>query len=228
MTTRGERNLNPTNLDYHEAIKWQGQVGIETGVPNPRFAVFSDIKFGLRAPARQLLTNQTAHGAHTVRAQINLWAPPAENNTSAYVEAVSFAVWGASGHEDDEIDVDSPDTMTKMLKAIVQHENGENIYTDAQFAEAINLAGVAGAPPPKLSAQKPFVAKVGAATAMVSAGVAQLSSSAPTVKGWADQLSAYTGSPIVQHVVTVLITVAGGLTVLSIVYSMIDHKKATP
>ncbi len=223
MTTRGERNNNPTNLDYHAEINWQGQTGIETGVDHPRFATFSDPKYGVRAAARQLLTNQNAHGAHTVRAQINRWAPPGENNTSAYVDAVAASV---GVKPDDEINVDDPNTMKKMLRAVILHENGEDPYPDSVIDDAMNLAGVAGAKAAPLTTQKPFIAKVGAATTLGMAGAAQLSTYAPTVKGWADQLSAYTGSPFIQHVVTVLITVAGGLTLLSIAYSLIDHRKA--
>ncbi|WP_347147235.1 hypothetical protein [Proteus vulgaris] len=46
---RGERNNNPGNIDYNPRNKWKGLVGIETGVPNPRFCVFESPEYGIRA-----------------------------------------------------------------------------------------------------------------------------------------------------------------------------------
>ena len=220
MTDRGFRNNNPGNID-RGTIKWQGMAADQSS--DPRFVVFTDPKWGIRAIARLMLTYSNQYGLHTVRGLIGRWAPPGENNTDAYVTAVAS---GVGVGPDDEIDVDTAEIMTPLVKAIILHENGSNPYPDSVIADGINLAGVAGSPPPKLTTQKPFMAQIGAGTAVVTAGVAQVSQYAPTVKGWADQLSDYTGSPIVQHVVTVLITVAGGLTMLGIVYSVLNHRKA--
>ena len=220
MTDRGFRNNNPGNID-RGTIKWQGMAADQSS--DPRFVVFTDPKWGIRAIARLMLTYSNQYGLHTVRGLIGRWAPPGENNPDAYVTAVAS---GVGVGPDDEIDVDTAEIMTPLVKAIILHENGSNPYPDSVIADGINLAGVAGSPPPKLTTQKPFMAQIGAGTAVVTAGVAQVSQYAPTVKGWADQLSDYTGSPIVQHVVTVLITVAGGLTMLGIVYSVLNHRKA--
>lgn len=223
MTTRGERNRNPSNIDYSPTVNWQGQTGIETGVPSPRFAVFSDVKWGIRACARQLLSYQSQHGLRTVRGLIDRWAPPSENNTGAYVAAVAA---GVGVEPDDEIDVDTVAIALPLVRSIIIHENGENPYTDAQIIEGIRLAGVADAPPPKLATQHTFQAQVGTGIAVVGAAGAQLSQYAPTVKAAADKLSDYTGSPIIQHAVTFLLTVAGGLAVVGIAAAFLKQRTA--
>jgi len=215
----GLRGNNPGNIRV-SAAKWQGATGASA---DGRFVVFSDAKWGIRAIARLLLNYNTLYGLHTVSGLIGRWAPASENNTAAYAAAVSAAL---GVPEDATIDVDNADTMTALVKAIILHENGSQPYAAAVIMDGINLAGVAGAKPPPLATQKPFMAQVGAAATAGAAGVAQLSSYAPTVKGWSDQLSAYTGSPIIQHAVTVLVTVAGGLAALGIVYSVLNHRNA--
>jgi hypothetical protein len=223
MTSRGIRNNNPGNLDFNAAVKWQGQTGLETGVPNPRFAVFSDPKWGIRAIARQLLSYQSQHGIRTVRGLINRWAPPGENNTGAYVAAVAA---GVGVDPDAEIDVDTAAVMTPLVKSIILHENGENPYPDSVIAEGVRLAGVADAPPAPLATSKTFQAQVGGAVAVAGAAGAHVASLAPTVKGWADQLGDYAGAPLIQHAVTVLLTVAGGLAVLGIVSQVMKQRAA--
>jgi hypothetical protein len=59
------------------------------------------------------------------------------------------------------------------------------------------------------------------------AGGIEVAKQAPTVKGWADQLSAFTGSPIIEHAVTVLLTVAGGLTILGIAAEVLKQRSLT-
>ena len=54
-TARGIRNNNPFNIDYHKSNDWDGQLGIEEH-KTPRFARFSDPKFGIR-PGIKLMRN---------------------------------------------------------------------------------------------------------------------------------------------------------------------------
>lgn len=121
--TRGVRNNNPGNIDYSKANQWLGQIGIETDVPNPRFAVFDKPENGIRAIAK-LLVGYHAKGFNTVRKMINRWAPPVENDTGAYVKSVA-----------DKLGID-PDMklhissymLTVMASAIIVHENGYQPY----------------------------------------------------------------------------------------------------
>jgi hypothetical protein len=221
MTSRGIRNANPCNIDRDPNTQWQGAA--EDQSTGPRFVVFTDPKWGIRAAARLLINYQTQHGLSTIRGMINRWAPPGENNTSAYVTAVASAV-GVS--PDAQINVDDEATMTAMVRAIILHENGSDPYPDSVIAEGIHLAGVVGAKGAPLSTQKPFVAQVGGGVAVLGAAATQASQYAPILKGWADQLSAYAGAPIIQHVQTIFLTVAGGLAILGIVSTVLNHRKA--
>lgn len=222
MTTRGERNNNPGNVD-RGSIKWQGMADDQSG--DSRFIIFKTPQWGIRTIARLLLTYQNQHDLHTVRGLISRWAPPGENNTGAYIAAVST---GVGVGPDDEIDVDVTAVMLPLVKAIIVHENGENPYPDSLILEALNMAGVSDAKPKALAKQGSFVAQVGAAGTLGVAGAAhvatQLAGFAPAVKDATDQLSAFSGAPIISHVTTVLMTVGGGLTLLGIAAAMLKQK----
>lgn len=132
---RGVRNNNPGNIDYNKANKWVGQIGIETGVPNPRFAVFDTPENGIRAIAK-LLIGYHKKGFTTVRQMINRWAPPVENDTGAYAKAVA-----------DKLGVDQTLSLTLshyvlmvMTSAIIKHENGYAPYNLDVIREGVSRA----------------------------------------------------------------------------------------
>lgn len=129
MTPRGIRNNNPGNIEYHESIPWRGQTG-----GDGRFATFDTAHNGLRALAKQLLVYEDKYGLRTVRGIINRWAPPVENNTSAYVNAVASALGVGP---DDVISTHGPRTLAGLVTAIVQHENGQQPYTVPQITAAV-------------------------------------------------------------------------------------------
>ena len=79
---RGLRNCNPLNI-RKSGDNWVGQCGHDGS-----FAKFIDIRHGLRAAFRLLYTYDVRYGCNTVRTIINRWAPPEENNTSAYIKRV--------------------------------------------------------------------------------------------------------------------------------------------
>jgi hypothetical protein len=128
--------------------------------------------------------------------------------------------------------VDAYSVMRPLVVAIIAHENAGYAYPDAVIDEGLYLAGIADAPtperlspaPPKpLAKQGSFVSKVGAGVAVAGSACA---SYAPTVKGWADQLAAFTGSPIIAHAQTALLTLAGALLIGSIVASVMKQRAA--
>jgi hypothetical protein len=143
MTTlpRGVRNRNPGNLERN-TINWQGMARVQT---DPRFVVFEDAKYGIRALARTLLTYQHAHGCDTIGKIIGRWAPPTENDTVAYIAAVAARCGVAP---DDVIDADQVSVMLPLVAGIISHENGGNPYTDNELLAGLHLAGIADAPPP--------------------------------------------------------------------------------
>jgi hypothetical protein len=135
--TRGVRNFNPGNIDFNKANKWQGQLGLEEGVPKPRFARFDSPENGIRALGKLLLTYQDKHKLRTVSAIINRWAPSVENDTAAYVKAVERLTKTKPG---DTIDLRSYGVMGGFVKAIIHHENAGFEYPDAVLAEGVKRA----------------------------------------------------------------------------------------
>lgn len=144
MTTRGVRNNNPGNIDYNPRNDWQGQIGIEDG-PNPRFAKFSDPKFGIRAMAKLILNYRGKDGMpgvgkvgiDTVREVITRWAPGHENNTEAYVQSVAKAM---KVGPNDPLQLANRLLLTPMVAAIIKHENGYSPYDYEVVQEGVNLA----------------------------------------------------------------------------------------
>ena len=135
IETRGERNFNPGNIDRNSNTLWQGMAQNQSG--DGRFVVFSDAHFGIRALAKVLLSYYRKHGLNTVHKIIDRWAPPSENNTGAYVNHVA-SVLGVG--IDAPIDVTDPSTLEILTRAIIEHENGRCIYSDADLIKAVDSA----------------------------------------------------------------------------------------
>ena len=134
ITPRGIRNNNPGNID-RTAERWQGMAADQSS--DSRFVVFSAPVWGLRALAKVLLSYQRKHGLCTPAAIIGRWAPPVENDTGAYARQVAKALGVGVG---DQIDLQQPETLQRILPAIVQHENGQQPYPATLIAEAVRLA----------------------------------------------------------------------------------------
>lgn len=132
---RGVRNLNPGNIRWGSA--WQGLV-TPAERTDPTFCQFVDVVYGIRAIARIIGTYFDAYNLRTVAGIINRWAPPNENNTSAYVQSVAQQM-GVGPADQVNVHVDS--VMLALVKAIIQHENGQQPYPDALIERGIQLAG---------------------------------------------------------------------------------------
>ena len=139
MTTpRGIRNNNPGNI-RRSKIKWLGKV--ESGTDDA-FEQFVSPEMGIRAIARDLMSGYK-RGHDTVREIVTEWAPPVENNTRVYIAAVCKALNAAP---DTVIDVDRYAIMAPMVKAIIQHENGQQPYSENTIRAALLSAGVSDTP----------------------------------------------------------------------------------
>jgi hypothetical protein len=134
-SSRGERNRNPGNLDRVPGQHWLGMSQDQSG--DPRFVVFDEPKWGIRALAKTLLTYYRKHGRNTARKIINRWAPSTENDTSAYVLHVAKLLQLGP---DEVFAVDSAPMLQILTKAIIQHENGRVIYPDEEIAKAVEMA----------------------------------------------------------------------------------------
>jgi len=134
---RGIRNNNPGNIrKSHEP--WRGLLPADEQTDSAFFR-FSAPEWGIRALAVILRTYQAKHGLKTVRAMIQRWAPPTENDTDAYVAAVAKAVGVAP---DEPIDLRDAATTRGMVLAIIRHENGQQPYDMAVINRGLALAGI--------------------------------------------------------------------------------------
>lgn len=134
MTPRGIRNNNPGNIRWGDA--WQGLVAQDQRT-DASFCQFTDAKYGIRAMAKIFQKYQDAYKLNTVQGMITRWAPPNENDTTSYVVSVANSV-GCKPNV--TIDVRAPGIMFSLLKAVIQHENGQQPYSDDQIKAGIALA----------------------------------------------------------------------------------------
>lgn len=134
-TTRAERNNNPGNLNF------VGQAGATLeGGNNARFAKFGSTAEGVSALAKQL-QRYGERGLDTVSKIINKYAPSSENNTQAYIDALSKRL-GVSG--DQRLDLSDSNTLTGLIKGIARHEAGSDYLSDSDVMTGLSMAGVKG------------------------------------------------------------------------------------
>lgn len=158
---RGIRNNNPGNIEG-TSTQWQGQTGTDG-----RFATFDTPEAGIRALARNLLTYQERHGLDTVAGIIGRWAPPDENDTGAYVRAVSAALGVQAG---DRLNLRDPALLERLTAAIVQHENGAQPYPAEVLRAGIDqaLGGRTGEAVTERGMRVPFRYRVAEADQLVA------------------------------------------------------------
>lgn len=144
-TPRGVRNKNPGNIDYNPRNAWQGQLGLEVGVPKPRFARFDTAENGIRALGKLLINyrgkdgmpGMGGKGIDTVLETINRWAPSNENDTKAYASSVAKRI---GVRIDDQINIKDTVILRGMVVSIIIHENGGNPYSPDVIDEGVRRA----------------------------------------------------------------------------------------
>jgi hypothetical protein len=133
---RGLRNNNPGNIeDGPFARSMPGYTGSDG-----RFATFATLDDGGHAMQR-LLAGYGAKGLNTVQAIVNRWAPPGENDSSAYAGTVAKHL-GVGPH--DQIDTSDPQVLAKLSSAMAQVENGRPVELSA-YAGGSGSSPAAGA-----------------------------------------------------------------------------------
>lgn len=119
VNSRGYRNNNPGNIRFIATNPFNGQVGNDGGL-----GVYARPQDGVRALGKQLQAYERRHLV-TVRDIVATWAPPNENDTSAYVADVAAQL---------DVDADAVINVTAQLanlaRAIAKHENG---YLDSAY-----------------------------------------------------------------------------------------------
>lgn len=153
---RGYRNNNPGNIEYSKKNPWQGlddpPIEIETKTSGkPRFCRFKDPKWGIRAIARVIITyhDKTANSENpvdTISEVIKRWAPAIENNTIAYISAVTKRHRKGAN---EPLNFHDYDDLMPLVKGIIEHELGSHArygrrewYSQDIIDEGLRLAGV--------------------------------------------------------------------------------------
>ncbi len=87
--TLGERNNNPLNIRKVPGVRWRGELpSIQGGAGGGSFVRFESIEWGVRAALKLLRTYRDKYAATSIKEIITRWAPPTENNTDNYIDAV--------------------------------------------------------------------------------------------------------------------------------------------
>lgn len=149
MTPRGVRNSNPGNLRFDPSNRWQGRATLEQRsldqLREREFEVFVSPEYGIRAMAVLLTTYFDRYGLNTLDRIIPRYAPSNENNTEAYIRAVS----AATGFQPAQpLDLHDYATMKALVLAIIKHENGVQPYSDAVIDLGLAMAGFKRPPKP--------------------------------------------------------------------------------
>lgn len=121
--SRGLRNRNPGNI-RRSGVRYKGEVRPST---DPQFKQFGSMALGYRAIFVLLDTYRIRYGLDTVRTMISRWAPPSENDTAAYIDAVCRRTGLAP---DRPIDTRDRATMVPLAAAISRVENGTDAVAE--------------------------------------------------------------------------------------------------
>lgn len=136
---RGLRNANPGNIRVGE--HWQGLLNPEEMTPEQaaekEFCIFRSPNWGFRAMAVIFLNYGKLHDINTIRGAISRWAPPSENNTEAYVKAVSDYL-GCGPNE--RYSLSNRQNLTGLLKAVSIHECGGWKFTLGDLVWGVDAA----------------------------------------------------------------------------------------
>jgi hypothetical protein len=132
--TRAERNNNPGNLEF------RGQAGAVPESGSGRFAKFGTQAEGVAALVKQL-QRYGSRGLDTLEEIIGTYAPSSENNTQAYIAALSKRL-GVGGS--DQLDLSDSNTLAQLVRGISTHEAGSNYLSDQDVMSGLQMAGVRG------------------------------------------------------------------------------------
>ncbi len=113
---RGLRNNNPGNIRRNSDV-FQG----EKTSSDREFKQFESMAYGYRAIFKILSNYYRSYKLDTIRKMIGRWAPENENDTDAYVKAVSDYA-GISA--DDPININDREQMIRIVAGMSKVENG--------------------------------------------------------------------------------------------------------
>ena len=126
---RGMRNNNPGNLRISSS-QWRGKIPVAQNTDGD-FEQFTEYRFGVRAMIK-LIQNYIAQGHNTLTKIITRYAPASENDTQAYIRAVSQAT-NISPYV---VIQPQKSILGPVVQAMAKHENGFSTITNQEFNEA--------------------------------------------------------------------------------------------
>lgn len=115
--SRGIKNCNPGNI-RRSRVNYRGERHPST---DPSFKQFESMAWGYRAMFVLLDTYRKRYGLKNLREMIMRYAPPEENHTALYIEAVSDLT---GIHPDEVLDTRSRRVMVPIVAAMSRVENG--------------------------------------------------------------------------------------------------------
>ena len=107
---------NPFDL-RDEGIPWKGLIGAKD-----RFCEFDTIEHGLRAGFRDIHTAWKMDGLNSIRQIVSKYAPPSENDSTAYINAVCKET---NLGPDDPLQLDVPENLCALGMAVLRQEQGK-------------------------------------------------------------------------------------------------------
>lgn len=115
--SRGLRNCNPGNIRNSTTV-WVGEI-----VPSQdkAFKQFKSMAYGYRAVIKLLQNYRKLYNRQTIAEFIERWAPPKENNTSAYISRVCREMQVPATYIPD---IEDREVMCTFAAAISLVENG--------------------------------------------------------------------------------------------------------
>lgn len=130
---RGVRNNNPGNIRYSPTNAWLGKVPISQNTDGS-FEQFVEWRYGVLALIKLLSKYIVQYG--TISKMISVYAPNSENNTVAYINAVS----SETGYPSNQVLTVNKETLKRLTLSIAKHELGSAEYlTVEDFNNAYNL-----------------------------------------------------------------------------------------
>lgn len=123
---RGLRLCNPGNIRINSDL-FQGEIRPSK---DKSFKQFETMAYGYRAMFRILRNYYNNYKLDTIRKMIGRWAPENENDTDAYVKAVSDY---AGIPADDPININDREQMIRIVAGMSKVENGR----EAEMSDVI-------------------------------------------------------------------------------------------
>ena len=115
--SRGIANCNPGNI-RRSRVRYKGECHPST---DESFKQFESMEWGYRAMFILLDTYRVRYGLKTLREMIMRYAPPSENHTALYIDAVCEMT---GIRPDERIDTRSRRMMVPIVAAMSRIENG--------------------------------------------------------------------------------------------------------